>query len=195
MATPWQDNLMVLSDIGCKYSRIRGHEDYIITENGEVYSTAVGNWYKNGELHQIKPHVPHNPLKYMSVHLYNKRVRTTVQIHRLVAEYFVPGKFDGAVVNHIDGNPRNNRADNLEWTTQLDNVWKSYETSGMDQTRNYKWWNLFAPDGSLIGSFRGNKEMRDFISKNKLPLSGSSIAKYGHHNGYYVTKDNKSIKE
>ena len=35
-------------------------------------------------------------------------------VHRLVAEAFVPGYFNGAIVNHIDENPANNCADNLE---------------------------------------------------------------------------------
>ena len=36
-------------------------------------------------------------------------------VHRLVAEAFVPGYFKGAIVNHIDEDPANNCADNLEW--------------------------------------------------------------------------------
>jgi transposase-like protein len=42
-------------------------------------------------------------------------------VHRLVAEAFVPGRFPGAVVNHIDGNPLNNAATNLEWVLPRDN--------------------------------------------------------------------------
>lgn len=44
-------------------------------------------------------------------------------VHRLVALHFVknpmPGQF--GQVNHIDGNPANNRADNLEWTDDRTN--------------------------------------------------------------------------
>ena len=44
--------------------------------------------------------------------------------HRLVAKYFVhnpnPEKYN--VVNHLDENTHNNRADNLEWTTNKDNL-------------------------------------------------------------------------
>jgi hypothetical protein len=43
-------------------------------------------------------------------------------LHRLVAEAFVV-KPDGAdVVNHLDGDRRNNKAKNLEWTTQKGNM-------------------------------------------------------------------------
>lgn len=38
-------------------------------------------------------------------------------VHRLVAEAFVEGYFDGAVVNHKDENTHNNIPENLEWCT------------------------------------------------------------------------------
>jgi hypothetical protein len=40
-------------------------------------------------------------------------------VHRIVAEVFVKPKFQ---VNHKDGNKHNNRADNLEWVTQIQNM-------------------------------------------------------------------------
>lgn len=43
-------------------------------------------------------------------------------VHRLVAEAFRPKEDGQDVVNRLDGNPANNRADNLEWTTQRRNV-------------------------------------------------------------------------
>ena len=36
-------------------------------------------------------------------------------IHRMVAEAFIPNPDGKKHVNHIDGNKRNNCADNLEW--------------------------------------------------------------------------------
>lgn len=42
-------------------------------------------------------------------------------VHRLVATAFCAKPPNADVVNHKDGNPRNNRADNLEWVTQQEN--------------------------------------------------------------------------
>lgn len=47
----------------------------------------------------------------------------TLKVHRLVAEAFHgQAPFDGAVVMHIDENAANNRAHNLRWGTQRDNL-------------------------------------------------------------------------
>lgn len=43
-------------------------------------------------------------------------------IHRLVAEVFCERPDGCPVVNHIDHNPQNNSADNLEWCTQKENI-------------------------------------------------------------------------
>lgn len=42
-------------------------------------------------------------------------------IHRLVAQTFIPNHNNLPQVNHKDCNPKNNRADNLEWVTAKDN--------------------------------------------------------------------------
>lgn len=44
-----------------------------------------------------------------------------MKVHRLVGRAFVPGWFEGAVINHKDHDPSNNVCANLEWTTQKDN--------------------------------------------------------------------------
>ncbi|MDH5099776.1 NUMOD4 motif-containing HNH endonuclease [Lactobacillus kefiranofaciens] len=60
---------------------------------------------------------------YLSVQLYSKNIKKKhFNIHRLVALAFVPGHFDGAVVNHKNENKLDNRAQNLEWVTVRSNI-------------------------------------------------------------------------
>lgn len=67
-------------------------------------------------------------------------------VSRLVAKAFCHGYRRGLTVNHKDGNPKNNRADNLEWLTNADNV-RHYINSG--KAANYKKCSLTFHDGTV----------------------------------------------
>lgn len=109
-------------------------------------------------------------------------------VHRLVAKYFVSGYFEGAVVNHKDGNNRNNHASNLEWVTQRDNIHQSYKDSGMDQVRNYKMWYLFDENEGYIKCFIGRNQLCEYVSQYYPDISTSMLTKYGKHKYLYVVK-------
>ena len=59
---------------------------------------------------------------YQRVILYLNGARHYQAVHRLVAAAFIGKCPDGYVVNHLDGNPANNCASNLEYTTQRENI-------------------------------------------------------------------------
>lgn len=65
---------------------------------------------------------------YELVCLSDGKKRHTSYIHRLVAEVFIPTTNKALVVNHKDKNRKNNKADNLEWTTVMENIWHRDDT-------------------------------------------------------------------
>lgn len=59
---------------------------------------------------------------YLRLRVTIHREKRAYKVHRLVANAFVPNPEGKPQVNHIDGNKTNNRADNLEWVTNLENA-------------------------------------------------------------------------
>ncbi|MCH4165127.1 MAG: NUMOD4 motif-containing HNH endonuclease [Lentilactobacillus diolivorans] len=100
-------------------AQIKGYEGlYEISDEGEVFSLQQTSSRRKGRL---SPYI--NDAGYLRVNLYDSagKVRK-FYVHRLVAIHFVPGYKFGFVVNHIDCNKQNNRAQNLEWCNQKDNI-------------------------------------------------------------------------
>ena len=104
---------------------IAGHEDhYEVSNLGRVRSLPD---------RILKPQT--NNRGYLYVYLkFGGRGKS--YIHRLVAEAFVHNCNPdvNTVVNHIDFNPKNNREDNLEWTTGKGNVHHSLRAGRYERT-------------------------------------------------------------
>lgn len=185
---------MTFQNIKGRYKQIKDFPNYYITEFGEVYSDRLRGQEKSPHLHKLKPKDPGEKSKYLNIILCNEDGQFTKSIHRLVAEYFVSGYFEGAVVNHIDGNNRNNVASNLEWTTVKDNIHKSYKTSGVSAKRNYKKWSLIDPNGELVGVFTSHSDMENFVTKNHLNASPTQLTKKRSSRGYRIIIEEKQIE-
>ena len=59
---------------------------------------------------------------HMKVRLSKDGKASNVFVHRLVAIAFIPNPKNLPIVNHLDENPANNRIENLEWCTALENT-------------------------------------------------------------------------
>lgn len=80
-------------------------------------------------------------------------IRNNQIVHRLVAEAFVPGYFDGAEVNHIDEDKHNNRWDNLEWMTRHENTNYGTRNERLSQTKNKQPIEQYNKEGNLMAEY------------------------------------------
>ncbi len=106
---------------------IKGYEDlYAITKDGKVWSypktnrNKYGMWLKQSTIKKKRISGKEYNMKTVGLHKNAKQKR--VLAHRLVAESFIPNPENKPQVNHKDGNPLNNKVDNLEWTTSFENM-------------------------------------------------------------------------
>ena len=94
--------------------------------------------------------------------------RYEYKVHRLVAEAFVPNPNNYTIVNHLDFNPLNNRADNLEWTTNRGNVEYSRKAGRYEQIDKGK-------VEKIIDLYKQGKSVQ-FITK-KLGMATKTVRK------------------
>ena len=98
--------------------------NYEILPDGSVYAKDRYVETKTGIRHykrkRMKTELTSNG--YERVVLCNAGKSKRYLVHRLVAMLYVPNPNNLDVVNHKDGNKRNNNADNLEWVTTSENL-------------------------------------------------------------------------
>lgn len=105
------------------WKQIQGYEGlYEVSNLGNVRSM---NYRGNGTIKNLSQ--GKGGRGYNIVVLYKNKTKKTYSVHKLVAETFVDNPNNLPVVNHIDCNKTNNRADNLEWCTQKQNVNDAWE--------------------------------------------------------------------
>lgn len=120
---------------------INGYKNYEVSNFGRIRNINSGKILSQSMRNN-----------YKRVGLFSCPKQKSFDVHRLVAEHFLPEpsndlvvaasktKLKKVVVNHIDGIKTNNRVDNLEWTTYSDNVKHSYYI-GRDTSNGEKHYN------------------------------------------------------
>jgi len=130
--------------------KIKGFENYSISQNGIVINTQTGRKLK-GEKSR----------GYFRVSLCKESVVKRFLIHRLVAYHFLINEENKKCVNHKDGNKLNNKVSNLEWCTHSENEQHSYDfLNKINPIRKLTAENvLFIKDNAIKGHGGNIKEL------------------------------------
>ena len=170
-----------------EWKEIKGFDSrYSVSNYGrirqnEIIYTTLQNKIIHHEEKILEPFIWQS--RYLRIDLKNnkkdKRYRLNTYIHKLVAEYFIGERPEGYVIDHIDGNYLNNRADNLRYVTQKQNL-NNPNTKGKNKEALQKAWSdpLLRKEYSnriSEGTKRAMKERgcSDIISKankNRTPM-------------------------
>ncbi len=157
-----------------KAFQVKDFPNYYITDTGDIYSR---NYNHTGRIKKLKPKV--NKFGYFMVALNGSAWK---QIHRLVAEAFLPNPENKPQVNHKNGIKGDNRVENLEWATASENVLHRFRVLKQENPKSMlgktgaKYPNVKIvqqiKNGEIINSFYGICE-----AERKTGISFSNIAR------------------
>lgn len=146
---------------------IKGFENYSISHKGIV---------KNIKTNKVKIATSNGAgCGYLYVDLYKNGNKVRKFIHRLVAETFIPNIDNKPMVNHKDGNTKNNHIDNLEWVTAKENVehankvlnvLSAYEIANNNKKKKIK--QIDFVTGNVIKTFNS---IREASKETNIPAS------------------------
>lgn len=163
---------------------IKGFEGiYQISNMGRVKSFKAD---PNGRILSIK----NSKGDYLNIVLCHGNKRRSVKVHRLVAEAFIPNPDNKPEVNHKDGNKQNNRVENLEWVTRIENQRHALAHNpnilkGMVQYNRYirpRTIQQFTMDGRFVAEYANSTEAEKatgVCQRNILQVAGREEYKPG----------------
>lgn len=145
---------------------VDGFPDYYVLEDGRVLG-------KRGQF--LKYDV--NSCGYRRVTFSHKGASSRKFVHHIVAEAFLGPRPPGAVVNHVDGDRKNNRASNLEWVTPSENVKDGY-SRGRHNPNRYDFLTVMAIK-ALYQEGWSIKKISSYLGRDR-----NTVAKYAKGDSY-----------
>lgn len=148
MTEIWKDvvgyeNIYEVSNFG----RIRIHE------NKTTFTEKHG--IRHWKQRYLKDKTPNG--RDVRVSLWKDGKQKDFLVHRLVAFTFIPLVEGKDCVNHIDGNPKNNCVENLEWCNHLENNRHAFETGLMNTNMEVKLINNIGIEYQFISMNRASE--------------------------------------
>ena len=147
----WMDNGE--QDFLKDFKPIEDFPSYLISPDARIYS-LLSNKFLTANIEKFKKTKERVMIKM------RKEGKLYYQLrYRLVANAFIPNVENKAEVNHKDGDPYNDCAENLEWTTRQENVTHSVENNLRKKKCN---------NAKVIEEFENNVKVREHSSVQEL---------------------------
>lgn len=131
-----------------------------------------------------------NTKGYMGIDLYKNGTRNMKMVHRLVATAFIRNPNNYEVVNHKNGNKKNNTVDNLEWCTSSYNTKHAYHNGLMNTDAQKKSVILY----KKYGEYKSITEAAEVLGVNKWGLSRAIHQNVSIHGFIGVIKKDTHIR-
>jgi hypothetical protein len=171
---------------------IDGYPNYFISKSGIVYSCKRSmRAFLSGGLYVLAPK-EHNR-GYWEVGLFEEgakgkaKRRKWFRVHQLVANAFISkptptfysnGKEIPLEVNHINGNKKDNRVENLEWVTRQENITHAYVVLGREKVTRSIYYDgveyKSIKECAIVNGFSHNS-LCNTLSKGRRKYKGKSI--------------------
>ena len=117
---------------------VTGFPNYEVSNRGRIKSKDTTLKRKSGYVYKHGKMLNGSQYKgYVTIKLVNGDIRVNKYLHRIVAEHFIENPLNKPYINHIDNNPMNNDADNLEWCTPKENTAWMVKQGGNKRTKEW----------------------------------------------------------
>ena len=162
----------------------------VITETwkdvGNGYQVSDLGRVRNRDKHVMKTWIINSG--YESIKLVGVKDRL---VHRLVAKAFLADSyFEGAEINHIDGDKLNNEVSNLEWVTSKENIQDVFERGTGDTETARRSVNLKKPvnqltlDGEFIRRWDSMTEAGESLNQHSSHISSVCLGNRATAGGF-----------
>jgi hypothetical protein len=162
-------------------------------EFSKYYEVSTKGNVKNTISEKICSQHVRNGYKAICLYSPDTKKKNTVNVHRLVAETFLPNIDKKSFVNHKDGNKENNNIENLEWVTAKENSKHALNT-GLHKGGKCRQVMQYTKEGVYIATFNSIIEAAASTNSNDRKISAVCKGKTKTSGGFkwkYVVEDNK----